>query len=84
MTQHVTAIYEKGVLKPLGSLDLREQELVSLSIEKLAPLGAEGSEEAPTLFDVLNKAGLVGCVKDAPSDLSSNPKYMEGFGRGGE
>ena len=27
---------------------------------------------------------LVGCVKDAPSDLSSNPKYMEGFGRGGE
>ena len=36
MTQHVNAIYEKGVLKPLEPLDLKDQELVSLAIEKLA------------------------------------------------
>jgi len=24
---------------------------------------------------------LVGCVKNAPSDLSSNPKYMDGYGK---
>lgn len=24
---------------------------------------------------------LVGCVKGAPSDLSSNPKHMEGYGK---
>lgn len=24
---------------------------------------------------------LVGCVKDAPADLSSNPKYLDGYGR---
>lgn len=24
---------------------------------------------------------LVGCVKDAPPDLSSNPKRLEGYGR---
>lgn len=24
---------------------------------------------------------VIGIVKDAPSDLSTNPKYMEGFGR---
>ncbi|MPZ45131.1 MAG: ribbon-helix-helix protein, CopG family [Betaproteobacteria bacterium] len=24
---------------------------------------------------------LVGCVKDAPRDLSSNPKHMEGYGK---
>lgn len=23
----------------------------------------------------------IGCIKDAPPDLSTNPKYMEGFGR---
>jgi hypothetical protein len=34
-------------------------------------------------FDVLNRAGLIGCLKgtpDSPSDLSSNPEHMEGFG----
>lgn len=30
----------------------------------------------------LDLAGdLVGCVKDAPADLSSNPKHMDGYGR---
>jgi len=30
----------------------------------------------------LDLAGdLVGCVKDAPADLSSNPKHMNGYGR---
>jgi predicted DNA-binding protein len=30
----------------------------------------------------LDLAGdLVGCVKDAPPDLSSNPKHLHGYGR---
>lgn len=30
----------------------------------------------------LDLAGdLVGCVKDAPADLSSNPKHLESYGR---
>jgi len=30
----------------------------------------------------LDLAGdLVGCVKDAPADLSSNPKHLNGYGR---
>lgn len=33
-----------------------------------------------TALQVLQDAGLVGCIKDGPSDLSTNPKYMEGFG----
>ena len=37
--------------------------------------------EIRTLFDALNARGLIGCIKDAPPDLSTNPKYMEGFGR---
>lgn len=24
---------------------------------------------------------LIGCVKDAPADLSSNPKHLKGYGR---
>ena len=30
----------------------------------------------------LDLAGdLVGCVKDAPADLSCNPKHLDGYGR---
>lgn len=37
-----------------------------------------------TVFDVLSRAGLIGCLKAAsgtPTDLSTNPEFMEGFGR---
>ncbi len=38
-----------------------------------------------TAFDVLDRAGLIGCVEGrdgSPTDLSTNPAHMEGFGRG--
>ena len=35
----------------------------------------------PKQASFLDKASdLSGCIKDGPDDLSSNPKYMEGFG----
>ncbi len=45
--------------------------------------GEDQTEE--TAFDVLSRAGLIGCIKGAsgtPTDLSTNPRHMEGFGRG--
>jgi hypothetical protein len=32
-----------------------------------------------TLFEVLSERGILGCF-DGPTDLSTNPKHMEGFG----
>jgi len=40
-----------------------------------------GSNEQESLYDALKRDGLIGCIKGGPSDLSTNPKYMEGFGR---
>jgi hypothetical protein len=34
-----------------------------------------------TLADAFEELGIVGCVKDAPPDLSTNEAYFEGFGR---
>ncbi len=45
------------------------------------PPGPDAEESA---FDVASRAGLIGCIKAAPhspTDLSTNPKHMEGFGR---
>jgi hypothetical protein len=44
---------------------------------------AKPAEE--TVFDRLERAGLIGCLKGTsgtPTDLSTNPKHMEGFGHG--
>ena len=38
-------------------------------------------ESTPTCYDLALEAGIIGMVKDGPSDLATNPKYFEGFGR---
>ena len=38
-----------------------------------------------TAFDVLQRNGLIGCVKGSPgtpTDLATNPDHMQGFGNG--
>jgi hypothetical protein len=31
-------------------------------------------------YDIAKRLGIIGVFKDAPSDLSTNPAHMEGFG----
>lgn len=38
-----------------------------------------GRTAEKSLFDVLTERGILGCF-DGPTDLSTNPKHMEGFG----
>ena len=38
-------------------------------------------DEEPTAFDLAQRAGIIGLVKDAPVDLSTNPQHFDGFGR---
>lgn len=35
----------------------------------------------PSCYDLAREAGVIGCVTDAPPDLSTNPAHFEGFGR---
>ena len=39
------------------------------------------SSRQRSFYQALKEAGMIGMIKDAPPDLSTNPKYMEGFGR---
>lgn len=41
---------------------------------------AEQPETQESVYDVLQRAGLIGCLQGGPPDLSTNPKYMDGFG----
>ena len=70
------------ILKKFG--DLSEVERHRL-LEKLHAESTKGNGVASgrTLFDAFNDDGMIGSITDAPSDLSTNPKYMEGFGEDG-
>lgn len=58
------------------SLGKPESEVVRTAIEKELNAAARPR----TFYDALVESGFLGCVPDAPSDLSTNKKYMEGFG----
>jgi predicted DNA-binding protein len=54
----------------------RESDLVRSAVE--LQLAAE--EGVPTAYEHAKKAGLIGAVKGTARDLSTNPKYFDGFG----
>jgi len=57
-------------------LGKRESDLVRMALEH--QLAAE--EDSSTAYDYAKKSGLIGLVKGTPRDLSTNPKYFDGFG----
>ena len=71
------AVYEQGVLRPLEQLDLPEHKRVKVTISDVSRATAEA---VTTCYDLAQKAGMIGALKDAPSDLSTNPEHFQGFG----
>jgi hypothetical protein len=58
------------------------QSRMTATGRQAVPAPADADESA---YDLAQRAGLIGCIQGAPrspTDLSTNPKHMEGFGRG--
>ena len=55
----------------------RESDLVRGAVE--LQLAAEG--DSLTAYEHAKEAGLIGAVKGTVRDISTNPKYFDGFGR---
>jgi hypothetical protein len=62
-----------------------ESRLAATARKRAAPVKAgagQGVEESA--YDLASRAALIGCIPGAPgspTDLSTNPKHREGFGR---
>ena len=54
----------------------RESSLVREALERQL----SRSEAGETAYDVALKAGLIGALKGANRDLSTNPRHFDGFG----
>lgn len=56
-------------------------ELLREMLDELASrTPKKGTSPNEPLFDRLRRRRLIGCIEGVPSDLSSNPDYMKGFG----
>ncbi|MFW6114314.1 MAG: hypothetical protein ACOC7K_01085 [bacterium] len=60
------------------SRDEREELLDRLEERRLNLAAVPSGGSA---LEGFRKRGFLGSIKDAPADLSTNRKYMEGFGR---
>ena len=54
----------------------RESDLVRGAVE----LQLAADEDSPTAYEHAKRAGLIGAEKGTTRDLSTNPKYFDGFG----
>jgi predicted DNA-binding antitoxin AbrB/MazE fold protein len=73
MTHDVDAVYEHGVLRPIGPLSLANGMRVHLRIEEKLPVGeveaASDEQPATTLLERLKN--VVGVVNDLPAGLEN-------------
>ena len=63
------------------TLDLRAHEVRKDPSHIIREALTEYLKPAENARDAFARAGLIGAVKKAPRDLSTNKKYFEGFGR---
>jgi len=69
---------QRRCLEKLLGRPLQEDEEVTLVASAISSAAFNG--QSPTCYEVAKKARIIGMVKNAPSDLSTNKKYLEGFG----
>jgi predicted DNA-binding protein len=66
-----------GISRAAARTGKGEADLVREALERY--LGAQDLEL--TCFTLAQRSRLIGCVRTAPSDLSTNREHMDGFGR---
>lgn len=87
LPQHLDLTPEQALL--LSELTLKThkspEQVVEDALRQYSDKGCQSKacqndETGLSLFERLERDGLVGSVDNCPSDLSTNPDYMEGFG----
>lgn len=76
ITVRLPADLRRRLRKATNRTGIRVSEFVRDAVEQR--LARE--EKGETAYDLARKAGLIGAIRGGPPDLSTNPKYFEGFG----
>ena len=68
------------VLNRARKLSPEEQQQLVTALKQDATADNGAKETFRSLGDALKARGFIGSMQDAPHDLATNPKHMEGFG----
>ncbi|MFO0898509.1 MAG: hypothetical protein U0836_13895 [Pirellulales bacterium] len=81
----LTAEQQAHLASLVEQLGQPPSQVIDVALGGIAPRsGALTAANGETFFEAASRLGFIGCIDDGPADLSTNPKYMEGFGgRGG-
>jgi predicted DNA-binding protein len=76
ITVRFSAEAERRIKAAASRRGTRESDLIRAAVEsQLAD-----DDALPTAYEHAKKAGLIGAIKGTARDLSTNPKYFDGFG----
>lgn len=76
LTIRLSASVRKALRQRAKAIGKPESEVARAAIEKDVV-----KESRPrTLYEALMESGFIGCASGGPGDLSTNKKYMQGFG----
>jgi len=78
----IDAKLEERIAEVANAAGMTPGQVLRQAIEDYAAAHAltAANPEIGSQFDAFQEAGLIGCLKDAPPDLSTAEEYLEGFG----
>lgn len=62
-------------------LSAKERRELLDRLEQRHATTSSGEQSSRSMLDGFKQRGFIGSITDAPSDWSTNPKYMEGLGK---
>jgi hypothetical protein len=69
------------ILQQFDALSSDQQEDLLDRLVRHQATAANGQAAGQSALDGFKQRGLLGSIQDAPSDWSTNPEYLEGFGQ---
>ena len=78
--RRVSVRIEPGLMDHLRRKVAQEQRSESAAVREALERYLVAQPPHVSAYDPANRAGLIGCAKGLPKDLSTNPKYLRGLG----
>ncbi len=80
-TDRITVRLDPGQRRRLEARARRDGSSESEEIRRAIERYLRSSEKPVTCYDLARRLGIIGRVRTSPRDLSTNRKYLQGFGR---
>jgi predicted DNA-binding protein len=79
-TDRMTVRIDPRLRRRLRAMSRRQKRKESELVREALEAYCQNGQKELSCYDLALRAGFIGSVKNLPPDLSTNPKYMEGFG----